>query len=70
MIFLAELNQMETWCTDISSAYLKALTKEKLFVEAGPEFGNLEGHTLLVHKALYGLRTLGVCWHERQADCL
>ena len=68
MIFLAEMNQMETWGTDISSAYLEALTKEKWFVRAGPEFGELEGHILLVHKALYGLRTYGVCWHERLAD--
>ena len=30
MIFLSELNQMEAWGTDISSAYLKAFTKEKL----------------------------------------
>ena len=70
MILLAEMNQMETWGTDISSAYLEALTKEKLFVRAGPEFGELEGHVLLVHKALYGLRTSGVRWHERLADCL
>ena len=61
---------METWGTDISSVYLEALTKEKLFVKAGPEFGNLEGHTLLVHKALYGLHTSGVRWHERLADWL
>ena len=70
MICLAVLNQMETWGTDISSAYLEALTKEKLFFKAGPEFRNLEGHTLLVHKALYGLHTSGVHWHERLADCL
>ena len=60
MIFLAELNQMEAWGTDISSAYLKAFTKEKMFVKAGPEFGDQEGHILLVKKALYGLRTSGV----------
>ena len=46
MIFLAELNQMEAWGTDISSAYLEAFTKEKLFVKAGPEFGDQEGHIL------------------------
>ena len=40
MIFLAELNQMEAWGTDISSAYLEVFTKEKLFVKAGPEFGD------------------------------
>ena len=46
MIFLAELNQMEAWGTDISSAYLEAFTKEKLFIKAGPEFGDQEGHSL------------------------
>ena len=70
MIFLAELNQMEAWGTDISSAYLEAFTKEKLFVKAGPEFGDQEGHILLVEKALYGLQTSGARWHERLADCL
>ena len=70
MTFLAELNQLEIWGADISSAYLEARTKEKLFVKAGPEFGDLEGHTLVVVKSLYGLRTSGVRWHERLSDCL
>ena len=72
MIFLAELNQIEAWGTDISSAYLtvNAFTKEKLFMKAGPEFGDQEGHILLVEKALYRLRTSGVWWHERLTNCL
>ena len=70
MIFPVILNQMEAWGTDISSAYLEAFTKEKLFVKAGPEFGDQEGHILLVKKALYGLQTSGVRRHERIADCL
>ena len=60
LVFLAELNGLQAWATDISSAYLQARTKEKLYLIAGPEFGDLEGHTLLVYKALYGLRTSGV----------
>ena len=70
LVFLAELNGLQAWATDISSAYLQARTKEKLYLIAGPEFGDLEGHTLLVYKALYGLHTSGVRWHERLADCL
>ena len=70
LVFLAELNGLQAWATDVSSAYLQARTKEKLYLIAGPEFGDLEGHTLLVYKALYGLRTSGVRWHERLADCL
>ena len=60
MIFLVELNQMGAWGTNISSAYLEAFKKEQLFVKAGPEVGDQEGHILLVEKALYGLQTSGV----------
>jgi hypothetical protein len=31
----------------------------------GPEFGHLQGHVLVVYKALYGLRLPGVRWYER-----
>ena len=67
-IFLSNLNGLELCAADVGNAYLEAETKEKLFVIAGPEFGAQNGHTLIVHKALYGLRTSGACWAERLAD--
>ncbi len=70
VLFLAELNQLETWAMDIGNAYLEAKTKEKVYIIAGPEFGELEGHVLVICKVLYGLYTSGLCWHERFADCL
>ena len=70
MTFLAELNGLLLWSTDIGNAYLEATTKEKVCIIAGPEFGSLEGHLLLIHKALYGLRSSGLRWHERFADTL
>ena len=70
VLALGELNGMDVWSTDIGNAYLCANTEELLFVVAGPEFGELEGHILLVIKALYGLRTSGKRWNERFADCL
>mgnify|MGYP000190688541 CR=1 FL=1 len=45
--FLAELNGLEAWATDVGNAHLEAETSEKVFVVAGPEFGELEGHTLV-----------------------
>ena len=69
-MFLAELNGIELWGTDILSAYLEAYTKEKLYVTADPEFGELQGHTLIVTKALYGLRTSGARWAEVMEDSL
>ena len=70
MVFLSELNGMKTWVTDIGNAYLEAYTKESVYIIAGPEFAELEGHTLLIIKALYGLRSSGLRWHERLAGCL
>jgi len=39
MVFLAELNLLDVWATDIGNAYLEARTKEKLYIISGPEFG-------------------------------
>ena len=69
-LFVAELNHLDTWATDITSAYLEAFTSEKVYIIAGSEFKGLEGHLLVFRKALYGLCSSGACWHERFADCL
>jgi hypothetical protein len=71
VVFLAKLNNLKLWATDVSNAYLEAYTKEKLYVEAGPELGAHRVHHLLViKKALYGLRTSGARWHDRLSDVL
>jgi hypothetical protein len=70
IIFLAELNGLEVWATDIGNAYLEAKTAEKVCVIAGPEFGPLQGHLLVIYKALYGLRSSGLRWHEKFAQTL
>ncbi len=70
LVFLAELNDLDVWTTNIGNAYLEAEMQEKVYIIAGPEFGELEGHTLIIFKALYGLRTSGLRWHECFADCL
>ena len=70
VLFLAELNDLELWATDIGNAYLEAFTSEKVYIIAGPEFKELEGHILIISKALYGLRSSGARWHERFADCI
>ena len=70
IIFLSELNDPKLWSTDIGNAYLEAKTKERSYIIAGPEFGERAGHILIIHKALYGLRSSGLRWHEKFADCL
>ena len=70
VVFLAELNGIEVWSIDIGNAYLEAQTKEKVYIIAGPEFGPKAGHVLIFNKALYGLKSSGLRWHERFADTL
>ena len=68
--FLAELNGLQLIGGDIGNAYLEAYTKEKVCYHAGPEFGPLEGHMLIIDKALYSLRTSGAGFHAKWADTL
>jgi hypothetical protein len=48
VLFIAELNGLNMWATDIGNAYLEANTSEKVYIEAGPEFGDHEGHILII----------------------
>ena len=70
VIFAGEQNNLDVWAADVGNAYLESYTKEKVYIVAGPEFGELEGCTLVINKALYGLRSSGLRWHERFADTL
>jgi Reverse transcriptase (RNA-dependent DNA polymerase) len=70
IVFLTELNKLSLWGADIGNAYLEAKTKEKVFIIGGPEFGFLEGSKLLTDRALYCMRSSGICWHQRFSDVL
>ena len=70
VIFLAKLNNLEVWGADIGNAYLEAKTKEKLYIVAGPEFEELEGHILIIYRALYGLKSSGLRWSQRIHDIM
>ena len=70
VLFIAELNGLESWGTDTCNTYLEAFTKEKFCIVDGPGFRPLEVHNLIIVKSLCGLRTSGLSWHERLADCL
>jgi len=52
MTFLAELNGLDLWATDVGNAYLEALTSERIYIIAGPEFKELAGR----HCTVYALR--------------
>ena len=69
-VFLSQLNNLEIWGADVGNAYLEAYTDEKLCIIAGPEFKELQGHLLIMVKALYGTRSGGARWHDRLFDIL
>ena len=68
--FLAELNKLELWGADIGNAYLESETIEKNYIVAGPEFGDRQGKILVIRKALYGLRSSGLCFRLKFAETL
>ena len=69
-LLAAELNRLDVWAGDISNAYLTSRTTEKIYIVAGPEFGDLEGHTLIIDKALYGLCTSSMRYRHSFSDKL
>ena len=64
VVFLGKLNNLDKRGADIGNAYREALTDEKLYIVAGPEFQELEGYFLIFLKALYGLKSSGNRWAE------
>ena len=70
VVFLSQLNNLEIWGADVGNAYLEAYTDEKLCIIAGPEFKELQGHLLIMVKALYGTHSGGARWHDRLFDIL
>ena len=70
VVFLAELNQLELWGGDIGNANLEAKPRKNIYIIGGTGFGELEGHTLIIYKALYGLKSSGARWHEKLVNSL
>ena len=64
------MNGLQSWGADIGNAPLEAFAKEKVHIEDRPEFGDLQGHNLIILKALFRLRASELRWHERLSDCL
>ena len=69
-ILVGEINGLKICAGDVGNAYLEAFTREKVCFIAGRAFKHLEGHTLIIVKALYGLCTSGARFHDRFADTL
>jgi Reverse transcriptase (RNA-dependent DNA polymerase) len=69
-LMLASLNQMSILTADIQNAYLHADCREKIYTIGGKEFGSNEGKTLIITKALYGLKSSGAAFRSLLAEQL
>ena len=72
IIFLvAALNDLNILMSDIGNAYLNANPREKIYSIAGKEFGpEDEGKTVIIVRALYGLKSSGAAWRSHFAQSL
>ena len=58
------------YAADVGNAYLNAPCREKIWFEAGPEFGEDQGTIMVIKKALYGLKSSGASWRAMLAELL
>ena len=59
---IAGLNDLDVLACDIGKEYFNAPCQEKVWFEAGAEFGSRKGRPVKVVQALYGLKTSGASW--------
>ena len=67
---IAALNGLEVMACDIQNAYVTADCREKIWTRAGPEFGSESDMIMLIHKALYGLKSSGAAFRAHLAETL
>jgi len=58
------MNGLSCCAADVGNAFLYGKTKEKVYIIAGPEFGEHTGKRMLIDKGLYGLKTSAARFHE------
>ena len=54
---IADALGLQVLCGDIGNAFIQAMTKEKIYTRAGPEFGSRAFSMVIIARALYGLTT-------------
>jgi hypothetical protein len=67
---MAALNDLEVKVGDIQNAYLTAPCTEKIATVCGIEFGENQGQTAILVRALYGLKSSGAAFRNHLASCM
>ena len=61
---IAAMNDLMVCAADIGNAFLYGKTRERVYVKAGKEFGDLAGTPMIIDRGLYGLRSSAARFHE------
>ena len=69
-LMVAALNDLEVKTSDVQNAYLMAPCAEVIHTMLGAEFGEDEGKTAIIGRALYGLASAGASFRNHLADCM
>jgi hypothetical protein len=68
---ITTLSELDILVADVGNAYLQAPAREKVHTTTGPEFGpNHFGKTVIVIRAMYGLKSSGAAWHAHLSQTL
>ena len=67
---LAQIYNLQCFDGDVGNAFVTAYTSEKVYIVAGPEFGELKGRIMKMEKAVYGTKTAALRFHESLSICL
>ena len=65
---LAAMNKLQCCAADVGNAFLYGKTREKVYIVAGPEFGEHAGKRLIIDKGLYGLKTSSARLHTSRSS--
>jgi hypothetical protein len=65
---IAALNDLEVKVGDVINAYITAPITEKVWTTLGPEFGPKAGKTVIIVRALYGIKSAGAAFRSHLAS--
>ena len=69
-LMLAALNNLEVKTSDVQNAYLTAPCAKVIHTMLGAQFGEDEGRTAFIIRALYDLASAGASFRNHLADCM
>ena len=67
---IAALNGVDVMSCNLENVYLNAMCHEKIWFEGGTECGEDKGKLLIVVRAVYGLKSVGLSWRAALAQVL